>query len=184
MHHRSIDTTLHSQLDIDKLPEYYPNPKDHYNDYGITSFAPDPSDSKKPACSVFVPALPGSAFWISYLVSPPVPDEQYFLFKLYIDGAHITNWSTGKTEGWRGKTMFALFESPEDADGRQRIEKRMLCFAPPEEKGKDWGEVVDMFDETACVEIRVHRADARKRIQRHVETYGDTQHVNKGKGIK
>ncbi|KAJ5058164.1 hypothetical protein J3E72DRAFT_195958 [Bipolaris maydis] len=181
MHHCSIDITLHSQLDIEKLPEYHPDPRD---DYGVTGFMPKSFESKTSTCSVFVPALPGTAFWISYAVSPPVPNEHYFFFKLYIDGAHVVSWSTGKAEGWRGKTMFGLFESPEDAEGVKKIEKRVLCFAPPMENDKHRVGMVDMFDETACVEIRVHRAHARKRIQRQVEMYEDTQHAKEGRGIK
>ncbi|EUC28449.1 hypothetical protein COCCADRAFT_109110 [Bipolaris zeicola 26-R-13] len=180
MHHCSVDITLHSQLDIEKLPEYHPDPRD---DHGITRFMPKPFESKTSTCSVFVPALPGTAFWISYAVSPPVPDEHYFFFKLYIDGAHIVSWSTGKAEGWRGKTMFGLFESPEDAEGVKRIEKRVLCFAPPRENDTHRIGMVDILDETACVEIRVHRAHARKRIQRQVEMYEDTQHAKEGRRI-
>ncbi|EMD60575.1 hypothetical protein COCSADRAFT_345868 [Bipolaris sorokiniana ND90Pr] len=180
MHHCSIDITLHSQLDIEKLPEYRPNPRD---DHGITRFMPKPFESKTSTCSVFVPALPGTAFWISYAVSPPVPDEHYFFFKLYIDGAHIVSWSTGKAEGWQGKTMFGLFESSEDAEGVKKIEKRVLCFAPPRENDRHRVGIMDVFDETACVEIRVHRAHARKRIQRQVEIYEDTLHAKEGRGI-
>ena len=181
MHHCSIDITLHSQFDIEKLPEYHPDPRD---DHGIVKSMPKLFESKTSTCNVFVPALPGTAFWISYAVSPPVPDEHYFFFKLYIDGAHIVSWSTGKAEGWRGKTMFGLFESPENAEGVKTIEKRMLCFAPPRENDKHRVGMVDVFDETACVEIRVHRAHARKRVQRQVEMYEDTQHAKESRGMK
>ncbi|EDU39565.1 hypothetical protein PtrSN002B_005249 [Pyrenophora tritici-repentis] len=179
MHYRSIDIGLHSQFDIETLPEYLPDPRDHYVARGITGFTPDLVDNKTSTCSVYVPAYPGSTFWIGYSVSPPVPEGHYFLFKLYVDGAYVTSWSTGKAEKWQGKTMFGLFETPEDEQGKKRIEKRVLCFTPPA-YGRD---LVDMFDKTARVEIRVHRADGRKRIERQAEQYTDTQHAKSGKGI-
>jgi hypothetical protein len=183
MHYRSIDVGLHSQFDIETLPEYHPGPRDHYVARGITGFTPELIDDRTSTCSVYIPVLPGSTFWIGYSVSPPVPAGHYFLFKLYINGAHIMNWSTGKDEGWEGKTMFGLFESPEDEYGRKRIEKRVLCFTPPDRKDKDGNSSADMFDETARVEIRVHRADGRKRIERQAQEYGQTAHARNKKGI-
>jgi hypothetical protein len=183
MHYRSIDIGLHSQFDIETLPEYHPDPRDHYVARGIAGFTPELIDDKTSTCSVYVPVLPGSTFWIGYSVSPPVPTGHYFLFKLYINGAHIMSWSTGKDEGWEGKTMFGLFESPEDEYGRRRIEKRVLCFTPPDRKDKNSKKGADMFDETARVEIRVHRANGRKRVERQAEEYENTQHARNEKGI-
>ena len=170
MHYRSIDVGLHSQFDIETLPEYRPEPDN------ISGSTPHYIEEKTSTCSVYIPALPGSTFWIRYSVSPPVPQGYYFLFKLYINGVHIMSWSTGKEERWQGKTMFGLFESPEDEDGKKRIEKRVLCFT-----AKD---TVDIFDETARVEIRVHRADGRKRVERQTEEYKHTEHAKTGKGIR
>jgi hypothetical protein len=170
MHYRSIDVGLHSQFDIETLPEYRPCPHDN------TDFTPPFVEERTSTCAAYVPALPGSTFWIRYTVSPPVPEGHYFLFKLYINGAHIMSWSTGKDEEWQGKTMFGLFESPEDEDGKKRIEKRVLCFSTNDD--------VDAFDETARVEIRVHRADGRKRVERQVEEYQNTEHGKTGRGIR
>lgn len=183
MHYRSIDIALHSQLNIEALPEHHPIPRDDHTAPDTTSFMPELFDSRTSTCSVFVPVMPGGTFWIKYRVRPPIPEEQYFLFKLHIDGAHIVNWSTGKAEGWKGKTMFGLFESPEDMRGKKRIEKRMFYFVPPDGKKKHWGCDADTFDEKACVEIRVHRAGARKRVQREVEEYVATPHAKKNTGI-
>ncbi|KAF1834758.1 hypothetical protein BDW02DRAFT_630140 [Decorospora gaudefroyi] len=183
MHYRSIEIALHSQFDIETLPEYYPDPREHYVARGITGFTPELVDDRSSTCSVYVPVLAGSTFWIGYSVSPPVPDGHYFLFKLYINGAHTMSWSTGKEEHWQGKTMFGLFETPEDEDGKKRIEKRILCFTPPNSKDKAGSAVADMFDEKARVEIRVHRANGRKRIERQTQEYSKTQHAKDGKGI-
>jgi hypothetical protein len=170
MHYRSIEVGLHSQFDIETLPEYRPDPN------VITGFTSQFVEEKTSTSSVYILALPGSTFWIAYSVSPPVPEEHFFLFKLYINGAHIVSWSTGREEGWQGKTMFGLFDSPEDEDGRKRIEKRVLCFAAKDD--------VDTFDETARIEIRVHRADGRKRVERQTEEYRNTEHAKNGGGIR
>ncbi|RMZ66462.1 glutaminase a [Pyrenophora seminiperda CCB06] len=179
MHYRSITIGLRSQFDIETLPEYYPGPRNDCIARGITGFTPEFVDNETSTCSVYVPVYPGSTFWIGYSVSPPVPEGHYFLFKLYIDSIYVTSWSTGKAENWQGKTMFGLFETAEDENGKKRFEKRVLCFTPPV-NGTD---AVDAFDETACVEIRVHRADGRKRVERQAEEYKDTQHAELGKGI-
>ncbi|KAF2125900.1 hypothetical protein P153DRAFT_348103 [Dothidotthia symphoricarpi CBS 119687] len=166
--YRSINIALHSQFDVETIPEYYPLTSGHFASRCITDFTPPLVDDKTSTCSVYIPVLPGSTFWIGYSVSPPVPEGQYFLFKLYIDGAHAISWSTGKDEEWRGKTMFGLFEGEESTESRRKIEKRVLCFSPPNKNGKD------VFDEKSCVEIRVHRAHGRKRIERQFGEYNET----------
>ncbi|KAF1843124.1 uncharacterized protein K460DRAFT_418247 [Cucurbitaria berberidis CBS 394.84] len=181
--YRSINIALHSQFDVETLPEYYPAPKDSYIARGITGFVPELINNDTSTCSVYMPALPGSTFWIGYSVSPPVPAGHYFLFKLYINGKHIVSWSTGKENNWRGKTMFGLYERPEDEEGKRRVEKRVLRFTPPDRKDKKWKDVTDVFDENACIEIKVHRAHGRKRIERELEEYKKTQHAKKGKGV-
>lgn len=77
--------------------------------------------------------------------------------------------------------MFALFEM-EDDEGRQRVEKRILCFTPPEDG--TWGDVDDVWDEEACLEIRVHRALGKKRIERMVAPYKETVHGMHERGIR
>jgi hypothetical protein len=185
--YRSINIALHSQFGIETLPEYYPLSQAHYTSLGIACTVPKLVDDDASTCSVYIPVLPGSTFWIGYSVSPPVPDGHYFLFKLYINGTHIVSWSTGKKDGWKGKTMFGLYERAEDADGKKRFEKRMLCFTPPDPRDKMWKDVTDAFDEKMCMEIKVHRAHGRKRVEREMEEYKDTQHaknVKNAKGIK
>lgn len=181
--YRSINIALHSQFDVETLPEYYPAPKATYIARGITGFIPERTSDDTSTCSVYIPVLPGSTFWIGYSIAPPVPNGHYFLFKLYINGAHIMNWSTGKEENWRGKTMFGLFERADDEEGKRRVEKRVLSFTPPD-KDRIWKDVIDMFDEKACVEIKVHRAHGRKRVQRKMEEYKVTQHAKYGRGVR
>jgi hypothetical protein len=175
--YRSINIALHSQFGIETLPEYYPPAQAHYASLGINRTAPKLVDDDTATCSVYIPVLPGSIFWIGYSVSPPVPDGHYFLFKLYVNGAHIVSWSTGKEDKWKGKTMFGLYERAEDEDGKKRVEKRMLCFGPTKD-------VTDAFDDKSCMVIKVHRAHGRKRMGRDLEEYKGTQHAKNAKGIK
>ncbi|KAJ4304820.1 hypothetical protein N0V90_000348 [Kalmusia sp. IMI 367209] len=182
--YRSISIALHSQFDIQPYPEYLPRPQSYYVMRGVTPAPPVPAfvDEKTSTCSVYVPVYPGSQFWIRYSVLPPVPNDQQFLFKFYINGAHVVSWSTGKKEKWEGKMMFALFEG-EDAQGKKRIEKRALYFTPPDGKGGKWSDVCDPFDEEAHLEIRVHRALGKKRVARQVEDYEKTEHGTNERGI-
>jgi hypothetical protein len=182
--YRSINIALHSQFDVQTLPEYHPLSEDRYITYGATEAVPKYIDETTSTCSVYIPVLPGSTFWIGYSVSPPVPDGHYFLFKLYITNTHIISWSTGKEDGWKGKTMFGLYDRPGDDDGKGRVEKRVLAFTSPSEKNKVWNDMKDLFDGRLCMEIRVHRAHGRKRVEREIKQYKETQHAKLVEGIK
>lgn len=182
--YRSIHISLHSQFDIETLPEYYPAAKEYYISHGITGLVPQLVNAETSTCSVYIPVFPGSIFWVGYSVSPPVPAGQLFLFKLYINGAHVVSWSTGQEEQWKGKTMFGLFESPEDESGRRRVEKRALSFKAADMRGGGQTEAPDMFDENACIEIRVHRATGRQRVERELQEYVNTEHAKNANGIE
>jgi hypothetical protein len=180
---RSINIALHSQFDVETLPEYYPLPQEHDTSRDVTQTVPKLIEDVSSTCSVYVPVFPGSTFWIGYSISPPVPDGHYFLFKFYINGTHIVNWSCGGEEGWKGKTMFGLYERAEDEDGKKKVEKRVLSFTSPN-SSDTWDDVRDPFDEGMCMEIKVHRAHGRKRVERKMEEYDRTQHGKNVKGIK
>ncbi|KAH7070618.1 hypothetical protein BKA63DRAFT_568989 [Paraphoma chrysanthemicola] len=169
---RSINLALHSQFDAVTLPEY---------DAVQLEPCVKPDDDASSTCTVLVPILAGSTFWISYSISPPVPEGHHFLFKLYINSAHIVSWSVGKEESWRGKTMFGLYERAEDEDGKRKIEKRALCFMPPDEAR---GAMDELLDGKMGMEIRVHRAHGRKRVERSLEEYGRTEHAQNERGIR
>lgn len=134
----------------------------------------DPADS---TAAVYVLSSPGLAFWIAYHVKPPVPPEtQYFLFKLFMDGRHVVSWSVGEEDGWRGKTMFGLFENEEWKGG---VEKRAFAFAA----GREEGEVDVRTDhESRFLEVQVLRASARKRVQRQTPELMETEVGKEGAG--
>ena len=181
--YRSISVKLHSQFDIETYPEYIPRSQSYYFDRGLEPPANPPvfDDEQASTCNVYVPVYPNSQFWISYAILPPVPRDQHFLFKLYINGAHVVSWSTGKEEGWTGKTMFALCEMEDDA-GKERVERRILLLTPP--KDGRWGDVDNVWDEKSCLEIRVHRALGKKRVERKVVEYETTEHGRNERGIR
>jgi hypothetical protein len=164
--YRSINIALHSQFDIETIPEYLP-PAPSPESPTIALSINDATST----CSVYVPTLPGSQFWIAYSVSPPVPEGHYFLFKLYIDGENVVSWSTGKEDAWMGKTMFGLF----DVGNGKTVEKRALCFSAPDKEGRV---------REGSVEIRVHRASGRKRVERETKVYEDTRHARRAGGIR
>lgn len=66
--------------------------------------------------------------------------------------------------------MFGLFGA-----GERRVEKRVLCFDAPDREGclKD-----------GCVEIRVHRASGRRRIEREMELFEETSLAKNAGGIR
>ena len=182
--YRGISVELRSQFDVEALPEYFPRPQAYYTARGVSAPVPDVFDETGSTCSVYVPVLPASQFWINYYVSPPVPQHQFFLFKLFINGAHIVSWSCGKDNAWKGKTMFGLYEREQGEDGKKRIEKRALCFTTPDKVDGEWKDVNDAFDAHAYLEIRLHRASGRKRVARELEEYKETSHGAQRRGIE
>lgn len=182
--YRSISVELHSQFDVETIPEYFPLPQTYYEARGMEGKAPPLVDDKISTCSVYVPVLPASQFWISYSISPTMPVDQQFFFKLFINAAHIVSWSCGKADGWKGKTMFGLFEKEDGEDGKRRIEKRALCFTPPDREDGRWKDVTDAFDKGAHMEIRVYRACGRTRVAREMEDFAKTPHGMTRRGIE
>ncbi|KAF2477074.1 uncharacterized protein BDR25DRAFT_371009 [Lindgomyces ingoldianus] len=181
--YRGINIDLHSQFDINTLPEYYPKPQDYYTNLGISATVPRLVEEETSTCSVYIPVLPSSQFWIGYSILPPVPEDQHFLFKLYINNVHIVSWSCGREEKWKGKTMFGLYERGEGEDGKKRIEKRALCFTAVDRQDGEWKDVVDPFDPDARVEIQVFRASGRKRIPRETKEFARNTGAH-GRGIE
>ncbi|PSN67647.1 hypothetical protein BS50DRAFT_550590 [Corynespora cassiicola Philippines] len=181
--YRSINIALHSQFGIEQLPEYRPQSRDYYSERDIAANPPLLVDELTSTCSVYIPVFPSSQFWISYYVSPPVPDEQHFLFKLYINGIFVFSWGTGIENNWKGKTMFGLYRQGGGANARVRWEKRSLFFSPPDRGDGEWKGVDDPFDENAHVEIRVHRAHGRRRAPRQSDEYANSEHAKDERAI-
>ena len=71
--------------------------------------------------------------------------------------------------------MFGLFESGSGGNARRRIEKRVLSFSNMDKDGR-------LKD--GCVEIKVHRANARKRVDREVQVFEETAFAKVDGGIR
>ncbi|OCK75284.1 hypothetical protein K432DRAFT_362360 [Lepidopterella palustris CBS 459.81] len=180
---RTISISLRSQYDVDSIPEFDPpdkNAKARFSTTPLIPSLPKAIDETTSTASVYIPVYPSSQFWVCYNISPPVHPGTYFFFKLFINGAHVVSWGCGKEAQWKGKTMFALYESPEDKDAKKRVEKRALFFAP---KGEGENTVLGIGP-TAFVEVRVHRANGRRREVRRLEEFSKTFHGQHGHGIE
>ncbi|KAF9690950.1 hypothetical protein EKO04_011239 [Ascochyta lentis] len=189
--YRSISIALHSQFDIETIPEYHmplpslpptpphtslPSSTTHKPTTAlplVINSVPPLTNKENSTHTVYIPSLPGSRFWLSYAVAPPVPAEWYFLFKLYVDGVGVINWCTGQEEGWRGKVMFGLFAG---ADGGWQ--RDVLVFG-----GRTEGEEEGRRGEGE-LEIRVFRASGRRRLKRDVSTFGEAGLPEKPGGFR
>lgn len=158
--HNNITLSLRSSAhETMPLLEYPPPPHQH-----------QPADPTQ--TSVYVAASPGLGFWIAYHVKPPVPPgTAFFVFKLLMEGRHVVTWAVGEEDGWRGKTMFGLFENNAWKGG---MEKRAFAFANARDGATD--------GESGIMEVRVMRASARKRVQRETPELGETDVGREGAG--
>lgn len=80
--------------------------------------------------------------------------------------------------------MFGLYNRPGDQADKAGVEKRVLCFTLPNDEGRALNKAKDQFDEKMCMEIRVHRAHGRKRVEREIELYDNIQRASATKGLK
>jgi hypothetical protein len=144
--YRGITLTLHSQFDILPLPEY-----------AIPPGSPLTTTEDADLPHVLAPFLPGSHFWLSYAIAPPVPASQFFLFKMRINGKKVVSWCAGSEEGYEGKVVCGLFEG---GDGSW-VERRAFRFAIDGCEGESGG----------CIEVNVHRASGRRRVPRRMESW-------------
>ncbi|KAA6408016.1 MAG: hypothetical protein FRX48_08367 [Lasallia pustulata] len=173
---------LVSQFDILTIPEYAPPL--HPND----PFFPSPLliNDEASLVSVYIPSYPSSQFWLSYNISPPYPPNALYYFKLFHNGASVVSWGCGEENGYRGKTMFGLFESEQSWYGEHGIEKRAFCFAT-EDGGASRMRSDNLGD---VMEVRVYRSKGRRRTEPemtpfkqsalNVDTSGGEQQQNSG----
>lgn len=186
--YRGICISVQTQYGHKSIPEYPPlsvpltpsprkeHPSSNINTYKLTpSSNPSPSDSTPthpPKAEVYIPAYPGSQFWIHYLCPEPPPhvdernpprpvETRFFYFKLYLRGTCVLSWSVGGEDGWGGKVSFGIYDSGTDFHGRRILEKRGFFF-----KKEDGN-----LDPHAGFEIRVFRSKARRREENRYEKW-------------
>ena len=164
--YRSITISLVSQFDIMSIPEYAPPTAPKHS----TSNAPVLINPEHSLVSVYIPTYPSSQFWISYSISPPHPPKALYYFKLFLHGSCVVSWGCSEEDGYRGRTMFAMFDTGEIDKDQALLERRALSFGV---------ETVNATD-TKFMEIKVYRSKGRKRIQPQVRGFRETL----GPGVK
>lgn len=165
--YRSITLSLISQYDILTIPEYAPLEVSS-DDPFVTTTSNNPVliDAAKSLVSVYVPRYPGSQFWLRYCISPPYPPKALYYFKMFLNGIELVSWGCGKDEGYKGKTMWALYDIGVEWMGERAIERKVLCFGPDEDAGSN--DIKAGNDLGQVMEIRVYRAKGRKEMRPHV----------------
>lgn len=153
--YRTITLALISQYDAMTIPEFAP-PSTPADPFTVSPKLVSPDH----ACvSVYIPTYPCSQFWLTYSVSPPWPPGLFYYFKLYINGNMITNWGCGEGDGYKGKTMFGLYQAMKGSIKLPDVERRALVFGPPAQ-GQDC--IPDSLDDV--MEVKVFRSNGRKSI--------------------
>lgn len=174
---RDITVTIHTPFAIEGVPEIAPIPIVHLP----TGIPKKLLDDTNKIVSIYIPVPPQSLFWLSYSATPPT-DDIFYVFKLFINHAHIVTWSCDKEEEWKGKVQFGLFDSGKKhvkMVGGGGMQKSVFQFGD-----HDWGVAGDLNGEgmdARCVEVKVYRANKKVRIPRRIEYAGSL--VN-GEGVK
>lgn len=78
--------------------------------------------------------------------------------------------------------MFGLYDAGEGLYGDRGIERRAFCFSRTKREDDEPGssEETDRF-----MELRVHRADGKKRIPKEIEEFRNTYHSReRGNGVE
>lgn len=158
--YRNITINLVSQFDILNIPEYAPPAA--LDD----PFSAPPALVDNSLVSCYIPIYPLSHFWLSYSISAPHPPKALYYFKLFIDGACVVSWGCGEENGFKGKTMYGLYDSGERWMGKPGIDARVFGFASEDgtqhPMNKTLGQVM---------EVRVYRSRGRKRVRPQLEDF-------------
>lgn len=170
--YRGINVELRCpQHDILIIPEYPPPQEGHRSSRGLTESsssdtsrrAPQLVDHAASLVTVYIPIFPSSQFWLCYSVDPSKTLAPYYYFKLYVSGEHVVSWGCGRADGYRGKTMYALYDRGNNLSGNESTEKRCFAFSSEEQ--------LRTGNQMRFLEIRVYRSNGRKRIQECTEKF-------------
>ena len=191
-HHDIYDTEEEDddEADVFNSRQYRTSIQDHPDLHAkVTHHRTASHHSYKPI-DVYIPTYPLSQFWIAYEVDfdrlaadVETEETRFFHFKALINGVPAVSWGVGAEQGWKGKTMFAVFgqgkgsrrgqgdgvvsgadgEEQGDLKGDHGLEKRGFFFPALDEEG-DGSDGSELRDEEGCLEIRICRARARRRV--------------------
>ncbi|TID24011.1 hypothetical protein E2P81_ATG02319 [Venturia nashicola] len=164
-----ISMKIHTPFALQGLPEIAPTDEISHRS-PATQFV----DESRCCVSVFVPVMPQAQFWISYNVEEPPtePEGIFYVFKLLVNGQPLVTWCCGEKEGWRGKTMFSLYDAEQDdAAGGAGMQKMCFHFSKPDEDGV--GEQAPEFtgEQERCIEVKICRANLRIRVPRDLPKF-------------
>ncbi|CAL3972005.1 unnamed protein product [Diplocarpon coronariae] len=181
--HRGIEISIVSQVQLKTHPEF-PHPESSQ----FTYRSPDPcrgppkaydwtppsasSDSKadrllgrQSVVSVYIPSMPATRFWIRYnIVEAAALHSEWFYFKLFMNGRHITSWGTNANTRPSGQVMRGLFEPSDRWNYKHEgivfknmgTEARIFIFGHEDEERS-------AASDGGLIEIMVFRARGRKR---------------------
>ncbi|KAI4195732.1 MAG: hypothetical protein LQ350_007013 [Teloschistes chrysophthalmus] len=156
--YRNITINLVSQFDILNIPEYAP-PTTHSD-----PFAEAPALVDKSLVSCYIPIYPLSRFWFAYSISAPHPPKALYYFKLFINGACVVSWGCGEENDFKGKTMYALFDSGELWMGEPTVDAMGFGFTSETTHPNPPNGMLGH-----AMEVRVYRARGRRRIKPDLE---------------
>ncbi|KAL8969305.1 MAG: hypothetical protein Q9183_002063 [Haloplaca sp. 2 TL-2023] len=158
--YRNITINLISQLGILNIPEYDPPAAAH------DPFSEPQAIVDNSLVSCYVPIYPLSQFWFQYNISAPHPPRALYFFKLFINGTCIVSWGCGEENGFKGSTMYGLYDSGERCTGEPGVDMRGFGFA----RGAASQGPSDAMLERV-MEIKVYRSRCRRRIQPELEEF-------------
>ncbi|KAJ4389317.1 hypothetical protein N0V93_006783 [Gnomoniopsis smithogilvyi] len=188
---RGIDISIITQSEFGRLPEY-PHPDGSYFQSLATKQAAGQSQppSSEPGnedaiangsanvgdpdarISVYIPSLPGSQFWINYVVENEPSPPCHLFFKLHMNGRHITSWGINPKVKSQGRVEKALYEPcdrwNQEDNGvvfkQEGIEARYFYFVSDQQQ-------VSVADDGGLIEVLVFRAKGRKRRAANLSQY-------------
>ncbi|PBP19276.1 hypothetical protein BUE80_DR009507 [Diplocarpon rosae] len=181
--HRGIAISIVSQVELKTHPEF-PHPESSQFTYRSPDLRRGPpkafdwtppsasSDSKadrllgrQSVVSVYIPSLPATRFWIRYnIVEAAITHSEWFYFKLFMNGRHITSWGTNARTRPSGQVMRGLFEPSDRWNYKHEgivfknmgTEARLFIFGHEDEKRS-------AASDGGLIEVMVFRARGRKR---------------------
>ncbi|KAL8937059.1 MAG: hypothetical protein Q9211_003880 [Gyalolechia sp. 1 TL-2023] len=160
--YRNITINLVSQFDVLNIPEYAPPAA--LDD----PFSASPAQIDNSLVSCYIPIYPLSQFWLSYSISAPHPPKALYYFKLFINNACVVSWGCGEENGFKGKTMYGLYDSGGRWKGEPGIDARVFSFASEATAHRPLSNALGQV-----MEVRVYRARGRKRTKPDLEDFQD-----------
>jgi hypothetical protein len=174
--YKDITVSIHTPFAIEGLPEIAPPIASSGALHLISPINQLVNESQR-CVSVYVPVMPQSLFWLSYSITEPPRNNNFFVFKLFVNRQEVVTWYCDKNDHWKGKTMFGLFDTGKDdmVVGGAGMEKRIFKFGHPGKE--DWRVVGDLSadgDMNRFVEVRVFRASMKMRIPRQMHVFHES----------